>query len=287
LEPPPPPLQQRLDQQGSFEATGLQETVPMPALRGYYLNMEELTVSNLGVESLGSVNPLINDLLALILVQVVPPRVTPHGHQIVLQEARKSNDATSFRSPHTPLMTFTTDGISPPNPPSLVHTIVVSTPATLGSGLIPSAVTTTASLTQSATNPPFSYGMPRFDTNSILTYSTLQTMGLQEGISNAPLQGSMGGTSASYNDIPYGGVHIPPPSPSLDDALQPSVGPNMNYNLFGEGSLGPYTYTTSMVSMSFSLFDMFGNNNFSLVAFSAGGNCGFGQQNPVQGTIPK
>jgi hypothetical protein len=38
--------------------------------------------------------------------------------------------------------------------------------------------------------------------------------------------------------------------------------------------------------MSFSLFDMFGNNAFSSVVISTRGNLGFGQQNPVQGTIP-
>jgi hypothetical protein len=95
---------------------------------------------------------------------------------------------------------------------------MVSTTSTLGSGLMSSSVTTTAPFTQSATGPPFSYGMPNFDTNFILTYSTLQTIGLGAGSSNAPLQGSMGGTLAPYNAIPYDGGHIPPSSPSLGDA---------------------------------------------------------------------
>jgi hypothetical protein len=38
--------------------------------------------------------------------------------------------------------------------------------------------------------------------------------------------------------------------------------------------------------MSFSLFGAFGNNAFSSATFSTGGNPNFGQQNPVQGTIP-
>jgi hypothetical protein len=147
-------------------------------------------------------------------------------------------------------------------------------------------VAITAPFTQSATGPPFSYGMPDFDMNSVLTYSTLQTMGLGVGSSNAPLQGSMGGTSTPYNAIPYGGGHIPPSSPSLGGAPQQPVGPNMNYNLFGAGSLGPSSYTTLVGSMSFSLFGAFGNNAFSSAVISAGGNPGFGQQNPVQGTIP-
>jgi hypothetical protein len=39
-------------------------------------------------------------------------------------------------------------------------------------------------------------------------------------------------------------------------------------------------------SMNFSLFDVFGNNTFSLFDFSAGGNLGSGQPNPMQGFIP-
>jgi hypothetical protein len=112
---------------------------------------------------------------------------------------------------------------------------------------------------QSATGPPFSYGMPGFDTNSVLTYSTLQTMGLGAGSSNAPLQGSMGGTSSPYNAFPYGGGHIPPSSPSLGGASQQPAWPNMNYNSFGEGSQGPSSSTTLVGSLSFSLFDAFGN----------------------------
>jgi hypothetical protein len=105
--------------------------------------------------------------------------------------------------------------------------------------------------------------MPDFDSNSVLTYSTLQTMGLGAGSSNSPMQGSTGGTSVPFNAIPYGGGHIPPSSPSLGGAFQQPIGPNANYNLFGAGSLGPLSYTTSVGSMSFSLFDAFGNNNFS------------------------
>jgi hypothetical protein len=84
--------------------------------------------------------------------------------------------------------------------------------------------------------PPFSYGMPNFDTNSVLSYSTLQTLGLGAGSSNAPLQGSMGGTSSPYNAFPYDGGHIPPSSPSLGDAPQKPVWPTMNYNLSRVGS---------------------------------------------------
>jgi hypothetical protein len=114
--------------------------MPEPALRGDYSNLEEPTISYLGAEALGPANPPITDLSVPILVQVVPPRVTPYERQIVLQEAMEANVATSSGSPHTPLMTATIGGIPPPNPPSSVWTIVVSTPSTSGSGLIPSSV---------------------------------------------------------------------------------------------------------------------------------------------------
>jgi hypothetical protein len=162
---------------------------------------------------------------------------------------------------------------------------MVSTPSTSGNGPIPLSTSTTAPFTQSAMSHPFSYGIPRFDINSFLTYSTLQTMGLEEGSSNSPKQVSTGGTYFSFNVNPYGGDHIPPPSPSLDCDFQSPIMPNTNYRLFGGDILGTSSYTTLVGSMSFSLFGVFGNNVFSSTALSAGGNSIFGQQNLVQGTI--
>jgi hypothetical protein len=89
------------------------------------------------------------------------------------------------------VMTTTGGGIVPPPPPPPVRTTTVPTPMTSGSGSIPLMVLTTVSFTQNVTGAPFSYGMPDFDSNSVLTYSTLQTMGLGAGSSNAPLQGSV------------------------------------------------------------------------------------------------
>jgi hypothetical protein len=246
--------------------------VPELALRGEHSNLEEPTVYDFGVESLELTNPPITELSAPILVQFVPPRVTHHERQIVLQEAMEANVATSSGSSHTPSMNASTGGIPPPNPPSLVWTKMFSTTSTSGSGLIPSTMMTTAPFTQSATGPPFSYGMTNFDTNSVLTYSTLQNMGLGGGILNAPLKGSMGGTSTSYNAIPYSGGLMSPLSPWLSGAFQPPVGPNMNYTLFGVGSIGPSSYTTLVGSMPFSFFDVFGNNSFSSTAILVGGN---------------
>jgi hypothetical protein len=204
----------------------------------------------------------------------------------VSQAVMETNVATSSGNTHTPSTTVTTGGFPPPNQPSSVWTTMVSTASTSGNGLILSMMAITAPFTQSATGPPFSYGMPGFDTNSVLSYSTLQTLGLGVGSSNSPLQGSMGGTSSPYNAFPYGGGHIPPSSPSLSGAHQHSTGPNINYSSSGAGSQGLPSYSMLVGSTPFSLFDAFGNNAFSSASISAGGNPGFGSQNPVQGTIP-
>jgi hypothetical protein len=83
------------------------------------------------------------------------------------------------------------------------------------SGLIPSITAATPSFTPSATGPPFSYSMPSSGTSHALTYSTLQTLGLGVGSSNAPLQGQLGGIPIPFNAFPYAGGHISPSSPSL------------------------------------------------------------------------
>jgi hypothetical protein len=133
----------------------------------------------------------------------------------------EENVATSSGNPHTPSTTVTTGGVPPPNQPSsgpdhygLDHLYLGQWSDSIYGG------DHCSFHPECDTGPPFSYGMPGFDTNSVLSYSTLQTLGLGAGSSNAPLQGSMGGTSAPYNAFPYGGGHIPPSSPSLGGAHQ-------------------------------------------------------------------
>jgi hypothetical protein len=128
--------------------------------------------------------------------------------------------------------------------------------------------------------------MSDFDTNSILTYSTLYTMGLGVGRSNAPLQGSSTGINSPFNFIPYDGGHIRPSSPSLSGTFQQPIEPNANYSLFTGGILGPSSFMTLMGSRSLSLFGAFRNNVFYSSGFSTGGNHSFGQQNLMQSTIP-
>jgi hypothetical protein len=128
--------------------------------------------------------------------------------------------------------------------------------------------------------------MPSSGTSPVLSYSTSQTLGLGVGSSNAPLQGHMGGNSSPFNDFPYGGGHIPPSSPSLSGTHQQSVGPPAHHSLFGAGSQGTPSHNMTVGSTPFSLFDVFGNNAFSLATFPTGGNPGFKQPIPMEGTIP-
>jgi len=121
--------------------------VPEPAPREDYSNLGEPTISDLGAKALSPANAPIIYLSVPILVQVVPPRVTPYEGQIVLQEAMEENVATLSSSPHTPISTTTTRSMLPPNPPSLIRTIVVSTPSTSGSSPILSLARTTALFT--------------------------------------------------------------------------------------------------------------------------------------------
>jgi hypothetical protein len=163
---------------------------------------------------------------------------------------------------------------------------MVSTNSTLNSGPILSMVTTTSPFTPSATGPPFSYGMPSSGTSPVLSYSTSQTLVLKEGISNTPLQGHLGGTSAPFNAFPYEGGHIPPSSPSLGGTHQQSSGPPTQHSLFGAGSQGPPSHNISVGSTPLSLFGAFGNNAFSSASFLTGGNPDYGQPILMQGTIP-
>jgi hypothetical protein len=109
----------------------------------------------------------------MILIQIVPPKVTSSEVHLVLREEMEANATNSSGSPCTPFTASTTGGILPPLPPSPIKTTVVSTPSTSRSGLIPLIASTTIPFTQSVTGSPFSYGMHDFDTNLVLTYSTL------------------------------------------------------------------------------------------------------------------
>jgi hypothetical protein len=163
---------------------------------------------------------------------------------------------------------------------------MVLTATTSHSGLIPSLAAATTPFTPSATGPPFSYGMPSLGTSPVLSYSTLQTLGVGAGSSSASLQGHMGSTPSPFNSFPYEGGHIPPSSPSLGGLHQQSIGQPTHNSLFGAGSHGPPSHSMLVGSTPFSLNEKFGNNNFSSTAFQTRGNPIFGQSTLMQGTIP-
>jgi hypothetical protein len=109
---------------------------------------------------------------------------------------------------------------------------MVSAATTSHSGSNPSMAATTTPFTPSAIGPLFSYGMPSLGTSPVLTYSTLQTLGLGAGSSSAPLQGHLGGTPVPFNAFPYEGGHIPPSSPALGGPHQQSAGKPAHNSLF-------------------------------------------------------
>jgi hypothetical protein len=127
--------------------------------------------------------------------------------------------------------------------------------------------------------------MPSSGTSPALTHSTLQTLGLGAGSSNAPLQGQLGGTSIPFNTFPYTRGHISPSSPSLGGLHQQSTGQPAQTSLFGARSQGTLAHTMPIVSSLFSWNGMFGNNTFTSTAFPSRGTPIFGQSIPVQGTI--
>jgi hypothetical protein len=197
----------------------------------------------------------------------------------------EKNIVTSSGNSSIPTIVATT-GESSPNLPSSVRATMVSTTTTSHSGPNPSMAVATTPFTPSATSPPFSYGMPSSGTSPALNYSTLQTLGLGAGSSNAPLQGQLGVTPVPFNDFPYAGGHIPPSSPSLGGPHQQSIRQPAHTSLFGAGSQGTPVHSMPVGSSLFVWNGMFGNNTFASTYFPSRGTPIFGQSTPAQGTIP-
>jgi hypothetical protein len=149
-----------------------------------------------------------------------------------------TNVVTSFGNSSIPITVATIGEASPNLPLSTVRTTMVSAATTSHSGPTPSITTATPPFTPSATGPPFSYGMPSSGTSPALTHSTLQTLGLGAGSSNASLQGQLGGIPLPFNAFPYAGGHISPSSPSLGGLHQQSIGPPAHTSSSGAGSQG-------------------------------------------------
>jgi hypothetical protein len=92
LEPPPPPLRWKLDQQGSFEATGLQTFVPEQLLK-------ESIILNLEVAAFGSIETPTTDILAPFIVPIQFHDVGENHKMIFLiclEELHSLESPTSF-----------------------------------------------------------------------------------------------------------------------------------------------------------------------------------------------
>jgi hypothetical protein len=237
---------------------------------------EESTILDLEATSLGPVETPTTDFLAPFIVPI-----QFYECQTVLHTTMETNVVTLSGNSSIPTTVVTTRELSSPNPSSSVRATMVLTTTTSYSGLISSLATTTTLFTPGATGPPFSYGMPSLGTSLVLSYSTLQTLGLGAGSSSTPLQGQMGGTPAPFNTFPYGGGHIPPSSPSLSGSHQQYIGKPTHNSLFGAGSQGQPSHSMSVGSTPFSLNRKFGNNTFSSAAFLTRGNPIFGQSTPM------
>jgi hypothetical protein len=141
LEPPPPPLRRKLDQQGSFEVNGLQTIVPKQLLKE--------STTNLGLVE----TPTTDTWPSVIVpIQFYECLSVPHT-------AMETNVVTSSGNSSIPT-TVAITGEASPNLPSLIRATMVSVATTSHSGLIPSIIAATTPFTPSATGPPFSYGMP-------------------------------------------------------------------------------------------------------------------------------
>jgi hypothetical protein len=186
------------------------------------------------------------------------------------------NSITSSGNSSIPITVATTREASPNLPLSVVRATMVSTTTTSHSGPTPYIMVATPPYTPSATGAPFSYGMPSSGTSPVLTSSTLQTLGLGAGSSNAPLQGQLGGIPVPFNAFPYAGGHIPPSSPSLSGLHQQSAGKPAHTSSFGAESQGTPAQTLSVGSSPFVWNKTFGNNTFTSTAFPSGGTPIFG-----------
>jgi hypothetical protein len=268
LEPPPPPLRQKLDQRGSFEATRFQTIEPEKILEESTANVGSIETSGIDIW-----------LDIIVPIQFYECLSAPN---LVMEP----NTVTSTGISSIPIIVATTGEASPNLPLSTVWATMVSAATMSHSGPTPSITTATPPYTPSVTGPSFSYGMPSSGTSPALTSSTLPTLRLGTGSSNASLQGQIGGIPIPFNAFPYVGGHIPPSSPLLGGLPQQSVGSPTHTSPFGVGSQGTPAQTLLVGSSLFVWNEMFGSNTFASAAFPSGGTPVFGQSTPAQGTIP-
>jgi hypothetical protein len=263
LEPPPPPLRRRLDHLGSFEATGAFDLEQPP----------EATTANLG-----AVETSDTDFGPDVIISV-------ESYERLLSPDPVMEQIISTGTSSIPITVVTT-GEASPNLPSVVRSTMAPATTTSQSGPTPSIAAATNPFTSSATGAPFSYGMPSSGTSPVLTTSSLQTLGLGAGSSNAPLPGQLGSIPVPFNVFPHAGGHIPPSFPSLGGPHQQTAGQPSHTSSLGAASQGQPAQTLPVGPSPFSWNGAGGTNTLAPSAFPSGGTPIFGQSHPAQGTIP-
>jgi hypothetical protein len=246
LEPPPPPLRRKLDHRGSFEAIGAFDPEQPP----------EESTANLGLVETSNTDTRPD---IIVPIQFYERLSVPNP----VMEQISGNSSI-------PITVFTTGEASPNFPLLVVQATTVSAATMSHSGPMPSIAAATPFYTPSATGAPFSYSIPSSGTSPILTSSTLQTLGLGAGSSNAPMQGKLRGIPVPFNAFPYARGHIPPSSPSLGGSHQQSVGKPTHTSPFGAGSQGTPAQTQPVCSSPFLWNGTFGNNILASAAFPSG-----------------
>jgi hypothetical protein len=254
LEPPPPPLRQKLDHLGSFEATETFDPEQPPEESTANLGLVETSDADFGPD-------------IIISIQSYERLLSPNPvmEQII-----------STRTSSIPITVVTMGEASPNLPLSTVWATIVSAATMSQSGPTPSIATATPPYTPSATGAPFSYGMPSLGTSPALTSFISQTLGLGAGSSSASLQGQLGGILAPFNAFPYTGGHIPPSSPSPGGLPQQSAGLPTHTSPSRAGSQGQPAQTQLVGSSPFVWNGTVGNNIFTSAAFPSGGTPIFG-----------
>jgi hypothetical protein len=119
--------------------------------------------------------------------------------------------------------------------------------------------------------------MPSSGTSPVLTTSSLQTLGLGAGSSNAPLSGQLGSIPVPFNVFPHAGGHIPPSFPSLGGPHQQTAGQPSHTSSLGAASQGQPAQTLPVGPSPFSWNGAGGIHTLAPSAFPSGGTPIFGQ----------
>jgi hypothetical protein len=199
----------------------------------------------------------------------------------------EANVATSSGSPRTPVMDYYCRGHPTSSPTFLVRTTVVLTPSTSGSGLIPLMTSTTMfHLLRMRWALPSHMGCPTLIQTRFLLILPYRPWVWGKGAQTLPCKGQPWALlSLLMLSLMVGVIYLLRPLRSTV-LFSSQSGLMLIIACLVEDSLGPSSYTIGGIYVVLFVRCAFGNNAFSSIAFLTGGNPSFGQQNPVQGTIP-